>query len=176
MIRIRKAKIDEQKAIIKLFNRISKSASYDDVIFPVPNLSNEDIFDYISNGDVYILTNQKMYVSVAIINKDVSSYFYPKTHSDGKLINLINKTDARMSEDVVALVFLGTDPLYINKGNATTLLKYIEATFARFLFLASLDLSNINGIEYLRKNGFKKVGLENFEFDNNMQQLLFKRT
>ncbi|GEM_PF-3707070 len=176
MITIRKAKEIDKPKLLKLARRIEGSAKYEDIVYPVPSLAEKEIDEHICRGETFIAMEKSIIVSLAIVQKDVSSYFYPNSHSEGQLMEIVAKTDARMSEDMLALVFLGTDPMCRNKGIATSLLHSIEATFPRFLFLASLDISNQPGIEYLRKNGYKKVDLEKFEFSSIAQQLLFKRT
>ncbi len=176
MITIRKAKEIDKSKLLKLVRRIEGSAKYEDIIFPLPSLSEKEIDEYIQRGEAFIVNEKGTIISLVIVQKDVSSYFYPNSHDEGKLMEIVAKTDARMSEDMVALVFLGTDPMYRNKGIASSFLQYLEASFPRFLFLTSLDTSNQAGIEYLRKKGYKKVDLEEFEFSSVKQQLLFKRT
>ena len=175
MIIYRKAKEADAKEANRLLRRVTASAKYDNVLFPFPLVDEEKLNESISNGKCYLALVKKTPIALAIVEKDVSSYFYPKSHDGGKLMELIGKTEWKMNEDVIVLAFLSVDPLYRDKGIGSEMLSYIEREFPRFLFLSSLDVSNAKGVEYLRKNGYKRVDLENFEYSNTPQQLLFKR-
>lgn len=175
MIIYKKAKEEDIKDIAKLLRRVAASAAYESIIFPLPQIQENDIINAIANGEAFIAKDKHSVLTLAIIRMDVSSYFFPLSHDGGKLMELMNKTDSRMSEDVLSLAYLSVDPLYRRRGMGQEMLSFLEARFPRFLFLSSLDLSNEAGIEFLRKNGFKKVDLEDFEFSSRKQQLLFKR-
>ncbi len=171
----RKAKIDDKEDIAKLLRRVSTSATYESILFPIPPISEEKIAPAIVNGEMFVAKDRRSILALGIVKMDVSSYFFPVTHDGGKLMNIMSKTDSRMSEDVLSLAYLAVDPLYQRRGIGSEMLSFLEARFARFLLVSSLDISNQKGIEFLRKNGFKKVDLEEFEFSPRKQQLLFKR-
>lgn len=175
MILYRKAKQDDLESLGKLTRRVEGSVKYEGIIFPIPSFSQEQLKSFIETGKCYLAIERRVVIALAIVEKDVSSYFYPLSHDGGKLMEVIGKTDWKMSEDVMVLFYLSVDPLHRHKKVGREMLSYIEREFPRFLFLSSLDPSNERGIEYLRKNGYKRVDLEDFEFSKTPQQLLFKR-
>ncbi len=175
MIIYRKAKEADINEANRLLRRAAASAKYDNILFPMPIVGEEKLKESISGGKCYLATIRKAIVALAIVEKDVSSYFYPKSHDGGKLMELIGKTEWKMNEDVMVLAYLSVDPLYRNRKIGREMLSCIEREFPRFLFFSSLDVSNAKGIEYLRKNGYKRIDLEKFEYSNTPQQLLFKR-
>ncbi len=171
----RKAKESDIDELSRLLRRVEASAKYEEILFPVPQIDTEKLTQSITNGKCYIAVSRKTIVALALVEKDVSSYFYPNSHDGGKLMELIGKTEWKMNEDVIVLALLSVDPLYRHLKIGREMLSYVERSFPRFLFFSALDPTNLTGIEYLRKNGYKKVDLENFEYSPRPQQLLFKR-
>lgn len=176
MIHLAKLKESDYAKAGKLVRRIAASCAYVGISFPKPSFDEELFPAFSSHGAIYIAKEKGEITGLIAIDQDVSSFFYPQSHDGGKIIEIVNKTDIRMSEDMLALAYLGVDFRYRNKGIGRELLRYVESLYPRFLFLASLDLTNEKGIQFLRHCGYKRVSKEDFEFPNGVdQQVLFKR-
>lgn len=176
MIHLTKLKENNFAKAGKLVRRIEASCAYEGINFPKPSFEEKSFSSFSIHGSIYIAKEKGETVGLIAIDQDVSSFFYPNSHDGGKIIEIVNKTDIRMSEDMLALAYLGVDFRYRNKGIGKELLRYVESLYPRFLFLASLDLTNEKGIQFLRHCGYKRVSKEDFEFpEGNDQQVLFKR-
>lgn len=176
MIHLSKLKESDYPKAGKLLRRIKASSTYEGILFPNPAFEENDFSSLTSHGAIYVAKEKGEILGLIAIDQDVSSFFYPSSHDGGKIIDIVNKTDIRMSEDMLVLAYLGVDYRYRNKGIGKELLGYAESLYPRFLFLSSLDLTNEKGIQYLREHGYKRVSKEDFEFRNGKnQQVLFKR-
>lgn len=175
MIRYKKAAETDYPLLRRLLGRVSLSASYDGFLFPSSPCNEKSLKESILGQNAFLAMEGKTLIGAAIVNKDVSSFFFPSSHDGGKLMDLVNRTEWKMNEDMLVLSLLAIDPLFRRKGIGSELLRFVEASYPRFLYFALADPNNEGGIAFLKKRGYKRIGVELYEGREAEEQLLFKR-
>ncbi len=169
---LRTAKESEFPNIARLYRRASQSIEmeYGEKALD-KTLDEEYLLTAIKDGRVRILIDKGKILAYIIINKSISSFFFPLTKSNEKETALLIQTKPNVSEPYIVIEQIMVDPFYQKKGYGKALFFSVADEYRDGLVTTALIKENEGALAFVREIGCLARGYIQLE-DHNPNKLV----
>lgn len=151
---LRTAKESEFPNIARLYRRASESIEmeYGEKALD-KTLGEEYLLAAVKEGRVRILIDKGKILAYIVINKSISSFFFPLTKSNEKETALLIQTKPTVSERYIVIEQIMVDPFYQRKGYGKALFFSVADEYRDGLVLTALIKENEGALAFVREIG-----------------------
>ena len=151
---LRTAKESEFPNIARLYRRASESIEmeYGEKALD-KTLGEEYLLADVKEGRVRILIDKGKILAYIVINKSISSFFFPLTKSNEKETALLIQTKPTVSERYIVIEQIMVDPFYQRKGYGKALFFSVADEYRDGLVLTALIKENEGALAFVREIG-----------------------
>ena len=151
---LRTAKESEFPNIARLYRRASESIEmeYGEKALD-KTLGEEYLLAAVKEGRVRILIDKGKILAYIIINKSISSFFFPLTKSNEKETALLIQTKPTVSERYIVIEQIMVDPFYQRKGYGKALFFSVADEYRDGLVITALIKENEGALAFVREIG-----------------------
>ncbi len=169
---LRTAKESEFPNIARLYRRASESIEmeYGEKALD-KTLGEEYLLAAVKEGRVRILIDKGKILAYIVINKSISSFFFPLTKSNEKETALLIQTKPTVSERYIVIEQIMVDPFYQRKGYGKALFFSVADEYRDGLVLTALIKENEGALAFVREIGCLARGYIQLE-DHNPNKLV----
>ena len=151
---LRTAKESEFPNIARLYRRASESIEmeYGEKALD-KTLGEEYLLAAVKEGRVRILIDKGKILAYIVINKSISSFFFPLTKSNEKETALLIQTKPTVSERYIVIEQIMVDPFYQRKGYGKALFFSVADEYRDGLVITALIKENEGALAFVREIG-----------------------